>query len=99
MYIDNLRIVEETKNRLRQLEEECVEKDKEIKLKENTITTLISIKLRAKQKIKHKKAEIEKEKKELEQDKAKQEKRIATIIVEEQLKLRSKIEKLVLEQG
>jgi len=76
-----------------------MEKDKEIKMKEVTITTLTSMKLGVEQRIEHEKTEIEKGKKELEQDKAKQEKRIATTIAEERLKLKSEVEKLVLEQG
>jgi len=97
-HLDDLSMMEETKNRLRQLEEECVEKDEEIKMKEAAITTLTSMKLKAEEKIEHEKTEIEKGKKELEQDKAKQEKRITTTIAQERLKLRSEIDKLILEQ-
>ena len=94
-YMDDLSMMEETRNRLNQLGEECRDKDEELRRQKNTITILTSMDQKTKAKIECKQAEIEKEKQELEQEKAKQEKRVSVAMAEERLKLRNEFEKLL----
>jgi chromosome segregation ATPase len=98
-HLDDLRMTEETKDSLRQLQEDCMEKDEEIRMQANTITTLTSMKLKTEEKIEHQKKELERDKKELEQEKAKLEKRVAATIAEERLKLTNEVEKLAMKNS
>jgi chromosome segregation ATPase len=98
-HMDDLKMMEETRNRLNQLEEKCREKDKEIMRQESTITTLTNIGQKTKAKIERKEADLEKERREIDLEKAKQEKRVTVATAEERLKLENEFKKLLTEHG
>jgi chromosome segregation ATPase len=86
-HIDGLRMVEETRKRLNQLEHECKEKDEELMMQENTITTLTRFDQKTKDELERKREKIEEEKRELTQEKGKLEKRVSMATAEEKHKL------------
>jgi len=92
--MENLGAVDDTRNRLSQLEEMCKKKDEEIRWQENTITTLTRMDQKKKADIEQKEAKIKKDQQELEQEKAKQDKRVTMAIAEEKLKLKSELDEL-----
>jgi len=93
-HMDDLGALDNTRNRLSQLEEQCREKDEEIRRLENMVATLTKMDLKTKAKIKHEFAEIQKGKQELEKEKAKQERRVAMATLEERHKLENEFGKL-----
>lgn len=99
LHRDDLLMLEETRKRLDQLEDECSAKDEELRRQENTITTLTRMDQKTKAEIERKAAEIEKEKQDLDQEKAKQEKRVSVAIAEERHKLQVEFEKLLTQHG
>jgi hypothetical protein len=88
----DLILMEETRDKFRELEEMCRVKDEEIKRQENTITTLNGMHLKQKRNIEHQMEEIVREKQHLNQEKAKQEKRNMTAMAEERFKLRNEFD-------
>jgi hypothetical protein len=97
--MNDLRMMEETKECFRQLKEECSKKDGEIRRQADTITTLSSMKRRIEEKIERQKEEIEQEKQKRKEDKAKSGKKVAAAVAEEKLKLGAEFDKLLTEHG
>ncbi|ELR02652.1 hypothetical protein VC83_01009 [Pseudogymnoascus destructans] len=86
-FMDNLRMLDETKNRLSQLDEECSKKDELTKMQEITITTLTNMEVNIEQIM----AEVKKSRDELAQDKSKMEKRATLELAEKKHKLDSSL--------
>jgi chromosome segregation ATPase len=99
LHMDDLRTMDETINRLKQLESSGRVKDEEITRLNHTITTLREMDGKTKAMADQKMAEIEKKKEELDQDKAKQEKRFTATIAEEKLKFQTELQKFTEEQS
>jgi hypothetical protein len=74
--MNDLRMMEETKECFRQLKEECSKKDGEIRRQADTITTLSSMKRRIEEKIERQKEEIEQEKQKRKKIKRSQERKL-----------------------
>jgi chromosome segregation ATPase len=92
LHADDLRMVEETRERLDQLEGECRDKDEELTRQEHTITTLTRMDQKLKDEMERKWEEIGKEKKELGQEKTKLEKRVSMATAEERHEIARKHE-------
>jgi chromosome segregation ATPase len=91
-HLDDLENMEETKNKLMQLEEQCSKQ-------ENAIIILTNMKRKSEQSIEQERQEIEIERTELEQEKEKLDKRVTTSIAEEKLKFKSELDELLLKHG
>ena len=97
-HVDELGMVEETKIRLYQAEEEGKEKDKELGRHEDTIRTLTSMGQKSKAVVESQLAQIDAERLELEKEKTKTESRITLAIAEEKLRLNRNFEERVSKQ-
>ncbi|KAI9651697.1 MAG: hypothetical protein M1829_002566 [Trizodia sp. TS-e1964] len=97
-HMGDIRDIEETRNRLNQMEELCSEKNEEIERQDNTITTLTNKSHNTRQELEHQRKMIEREKNEIEQEKSKQEKRVNTAMAEEKIKLQNEFDKLMSNQ-
>ena len=97
-HVDELGMVEKTKIRLYQAEEEGKEKDKELGRHEDTIRTLTSMGQKSKAVVESQLAQIDAERLELEKEKTKTESRITLAIAEEKLRLNRNFEERVSKQ-
>ena len=97
-HVDELGMVEKTKIRLYQAEEEGKEKDKELGRHEDTIRTLTSMGQKSKAVVESQLAQIGAERLELEKEKTKMESRITLAIAEEKLRLNRNFEERVSKQ-
>jgi chromosome segregation ATPase len=97
-HVVDLRKVEETKEKVTQLEAQCDKKDKEMRDLDGTVSVLTKKNQQSEEEIMTKWAEIGREKKELEKEKEKLEKRVNTTIGVERSKLKAEFDKLVTEQ-
>ena len=97
-HVDELGMVEKTKIRLYQSEEEGKEKDKELGRHEDTIRTLTSMGQKSKAVVESQLAQIDAERLELEKEKTKTESRITLAIAEEKLRLNRNFEERVSKQ-
>ena len=91
LHKNNLDTMDETRDRLNQLEQECIDKDEDIRNKGITITILKSLDQEANADIERKQAEIERERELLDQDIAKQKKRALLAAEEEKRKLEDEL--------
>lgn len=98
-HMKELAAVDETKNKLTQLEEAYKEREEEIEKQENTITTLTKIDQKVKANIERRAAELQQKEDQLDQEKSKQERRVTMATAEERLKLKNQYEQLMKEQG
>lgn len=99
LHMNDLAAMDETRNRVTQLEEICGENKKEIERQEHTITTLTMMGQKAKASIEQKTAELQKERAALDQEISKQEKRVTMAIAEGKHNLQSEYEKLTKQHG
>jgi chromosome segregation ATPase len=99
LHLNDLKMMEETKDKLAHLEEECREKEDEIRKQEGTINTLVKVNSNIQEKIKHEREDIEQERKMLDQERAKLEKRVNAAMAEERHKLRSEFDILITQHG
>ncbi|KAL5318074.1 hypothetical protein ACEPPN_015178 [Leptodophora sp. 'Broadleaf-Isolate-01'] len=97
-HVDDLGMIDETKRRLDQVEEEGREKDEELRRLENTILTLTSMDQKSKAVTESQLAQIVADRRELEQEKTKMESRITVATAEEKHRLNRDFEERMSKQ-
>jgi chromosome segregation ATPase len=94
LHIDDLHMMEETRTRLNQLEDECEAKGNELMRQEHAIAALARMNQKMEGEIEGERKGIEEEKKELEQKKAKLENRVSVAMAEERHELARNLKEL-----
>ena len=94
-HVSELKSVDETSRKFRELKEECERKEEELANFEKTINTLTSMQNREKDLVEQEKAQLQKERSEVQHSKEKQEKRLQLELAQAKKEVEQQYEKLM----